>query len=222
MGEGACSIEIQLTWKIGTDTEILCIATEKCSLPALRDNVRKWTAACTGAENHMNGTAANAEWCWCVVLETQTSLAVWPSGTWAPKYGITFGEGPGRRTTCPWFSWSVRFRKIQSKLKLWKILCIDSQCSLFADSMLWFRYLLQLTYDPEVDPGGAFAVIPEPVQSSENFQSPMCSFPAKVRQQDSAFLLQLPYCKQGSFLGLFGAMFFALVADFAVVSSPQA
>lgn len=73
-----------------------------------------------------------------------------------------------------------------------------------------------------MDTGGAFAVIPEPVQSSENFQSPMCSFPVKVRQQDSAFLLQLSYCEQGSFLGLFSAMFFAFVADFAVVSGPQA
>lgn len=67
-----------------------------------------------------------------------------------------------------------------------------------------------------------FALIPEYVQSSENVESPICTFPAEVRRQGSAVSLQLSYCKQVSFSGLFSATFFAFVADFAVVKGPQA
>lgn len=67
-----------------------------------------------------------------------------------------------------------------------------------------------------------FAVFPEHAHSLENFESPMCAFPAKVGQQLCLLALASSAIKKCPFLGLRSPKFFAFVADFAVVSGPQA
>ena len=80
-----------------------------------------------------------------------------------------------------------------------------------------FFYLPEFICNLEIDTGITLAIFVGNVQSRKKSESPACMFPAGVGQHGLVLLLQLSYCKQGSFCGLFSAMLFTFLCFLLVI-----